>query len=75
MIEWGEENREIIGAMAAPVKFVASSNDKENTTITPAVSVKKISDARWITAVSLYIVILIAFILIEKRISKNEKSK
>jgi hypothetical protein len=75
LMAWGAENGEIIGAMSAPVKFVALSENQENTTVTPLVSVKKVKDVRWITAVSLYSVIIMAFIVVEKRISKHEKSK
>jgi len=71
MLAWGGENGTIIGAMSAPVKFVAASEAQDNTSITPIVSVKKVSDARWITAEGLYVVILIAFIVVEKRINKN----
>ena len=71
MLAWGAENGKIIGAMSASVKFVASSEAQDNTTITPIVSVKKVSDARWIIAVGLYVVIIIAFSVVEKRIRKN----
>jgi len=73
MLAWGEESGEIIGAMSAPVKFVASSEDKENTTITPIVSVKKVSDVRWLIAVSVYIVIIAASSVVETRMRRQEK--
>jgi len=73
MFQWGEETGDIIGAMSAPIRFVSSSEDNNHVTITPIVSVKKMRDARWFLAASLYFVIIAASSMVEYRIVKREK--
>lgn len=74
MLQWGEENEELIGAMSAPLKFVSSSEDKKHVAITPVVSVKKVRDARWVFAVSSFFVILAVSSISEYHIVNGEKS-
>jgi len=72
MMQWGEENGEVIGAMSAPIKFVSSSEDKNQVTITPVVRVKKLRDARWLLAISEYFVIIAASSTAEYLIGKKK---
>jgi hypothetical protein len=74
LMAMGEAQGAIIGAMSAPVKFVASSEDPDHTTITPSVSVKKVSDVRWILAVLFYAVMIISVVLVENRFRKKVKT-
>ena len=75
MLQWGEENGDLIGAMSAPLKFVSSSEDKNHVSITPVVSVKKVRDARWVFAVSSFLVILAASRIAEYHLVFRKKSK
>ncbi len=71
MMEWGKKRGTIIGAMSAPLKFVAFSND-ENATIAPTIRVTKIKDTRWLLAVISYILLVIVFNRVEKHIRNLE---
>ena len=75
MLQWGEESGELIGAMSAPLKFVSSSEDNNHVVITPVVRVKKGRDARWVFAVSSFLVILAASAFTEYHIVNRGKSK
>jgi len=66
MMEWAEGLGEVIGAMSAPLKFVAASEEEE-ATVLPTVSVRKGWDARWVAAVGSYILLVIVLSLVERR--------
>jgi hypothetical protein len=66
MMEWGKSHGEIIGAMSAPGKFVASAGDK-TVTFVPSVAIHKGWDLRWILAAIAYGVILAAISVMERR--------
>ncbi len=66
ILAWGKKRGTIIGAMSAPLKFVAISNNIE-VTLTPSATVKKIRDDRWLFAVGSYLLLAFAANKIEKR--------
>ena len=71
LLTWAEENGDLIGAMSAPVKFVASYEGEGDLSITPVVRVKKVSDPRYILAVLTAGTLITASAVIEKQIEKN----
>ncbi|MCD6344958.1 MAG: transglutaminase domain-containing protein [Anaerolineae bacterium] len=74
MLAWGDQKGEIIGAMSAPLRFVAASEDRENMTVTPTVRVQKVSDVRWFTAGGLCLAVIVASGIIESRMRQKEKT-
>lgn len=70
MMAWGQSRGEIIGAMSAPEKFVASAGEK-TVTLVPSVTVRKGWDLRWIAAAVVYGAILIATSVIERRLQRK----
>lgn len=71
MLTWGEENGELLGAMSAPVKFVAAYEGKASPSVTPVVRVKKIWDPRYAAALLTAGTALTASTVIERRIEKK----
>jgi hypothetical protein len=67
MMAWAEEDGEIVGAMSAPLRFVASVEGAE-ATLTPTTRVKKVGDVRWLGTAGLYVAILVGAVLLETRL-------
>jgi hypothetical protein len=65
ILEWGKKRGTIIGAMSAPLKFVAISNNAD-VTVVPSATVKKTRDDRWLFAVGSYLILAIASNKIER---------
>lgn len=72
ILAWGQKRGTIIGAMSAPLKFVAISNNAD-VTIVPSATVKKIRDDRWLFSVGSYILLLIAANRIENYHRQRKK--
>lgn len=69
MMVWGESRGDLAVAMSAPLKFV-STVEKEDVTVNPVASVKKTQDVRWFAAAGLYIAMVVAFALLERRLRR-----
>jgi transglutaminase-like putative cysteine protease len=67
MMDWGRAKGEIVGAMSAPMKFVAAA-EAAGVSIVPSVTIRKGWDPRWISAAGVYAAVLIAASLIEQRL-------
>jgi hypothetical protein len=72
ILEWGKKRGVIIGAMSAPLKFVAVSNN-DSMAFIPSATVKKIRDDRWFFAAGSYLLLLIMTNRIEKYCRQSEK--
>lgn len=71
ILTWGEENGDLIGAMSAPVKFVAAYEGEATPSITPVVRVKKVRDPRYGLALLAAGTVITASAAIERQIRKK----
>jgi transglutaminase-like putative cysteine protease len=69
-----EDSGSVIGAMSAPMKFIAWTDlDPDSVTISPQVTVQKVWDARWFMLFSgLIIFVLLVWVISGKRKSKTQ---
>jgi hypothetical protein len=67
ILGWAETQGEIIGAMSAPLKFVAATRGDE-VSIVPTVTVKKTWDGRWFHGVAVFVAVTVGLALLEDRI-------
>jgi hypothetical protein len=73
MMAWAQEGGNIVGAMSAPLKFVAAVNGHD-ASVTPVVSVEKTEDLRWIGAAGSPLAILAAAYLLERGLKKKTET-
>jgi hypothetical protein len=72
LISDAEADGSLIGAMSAPMKFIAWSDlDVDNLSFTPQVTLKKVWDARWLMLFSsVIILVVLGWVILGKRKSK-----
>ena len=74
ILRWAETQGEIIGAMSAPLKFVAATRGDE-VSIVPSVAVRKTWDGRWFDAVAVFVAVAVGLGLLEDRIRQARSSQ
>ena len=67
ILRWAEVQGEVIGAMSAPLKFVAATRGDE-VSIVPTATVRKTWDGRWFNALAVFVAVTIGLALLEDRI-------
>ncbi len=65
-----EQEGALIGAMSAPMHFVAAAGAEEMS-VTPSVTLRKGWDGRWVLSVGLYIVMLVGIGVAERKRKKD----
>ncbi len=70
MQAWAEGRGELSAAMSAPLHFAASA-DTPGVEVVPGIEIKKGWDGRWVAAVAVYILFLVACRLIENHLKKR----
>jgi hypothetical protein len=59
----------VIAAMSAPLKFVAGATTKD-VTITPAVTVRKVWDGRWLNGFLAWLTMAVLERLVDRRLKR-----